>query len=155
MMLPENIQALRRKNGLSQEQLAMRLGVSRQAVSKWETGAATPELDKLLALGECFQVSLDILTGGPPESLPAPGEMPGRSQPSPSRAHRLSRRAGIGLCLAGGGGLALGGILFLLQPAAIDRLNDSSALTLRGSGMLCLICLICLGAGLGCLLRKK
>ena len=49
-MLSENIHALRRKSGLSQERLAEKIGVSRQAISKWETGAATPELDKLRAL---------------------------------------------------------------------------------------------------------
>ena len=51
-MLSENIYALRRKNGLSQEQLAERIGVSRQAISKWETGLSTPELEKLKALSE-------------------------------------------------------------------------------------------------------
>ena len=49
-MLSENIYALRRKSGLSQEQLAERIGVSRQAVSKWESGASTPELEKLRLL---------------------------------------------------------------------------------------------------------
>lgn len=155
MMLSENIQALRRQNGLSQEQLAVMLGVSRQAVSKWETGAATPELDKLLALSACFHVSLDALTGGTPEDLPAPGETPARPQPAPSGADKRTCRAGMGLCLAGGGGLMLGGILYLLRPAAIGQLDASSTLTLSGSGMLCLICLLCLGAGLLLLLRKK
>ena len=49
-MLSEKIYSLRRKNGLSQEQLAEKIGVSRQAVSKWEGGLSTPELDKLSAL---------------------------------------------------------------------------------------------------------
>ena len=47
-MLSEKIYELRRKNGLSQEQLAEKLSVSRQAISKWESGTSTPELDKLL-----------------------------------------------------------------------------------------------------------
>ena len=58
-MLSEKIYALRRKNGLSQEQLAEKIGVSRQAISKWEGGLSTPELDKLKALSECFQVTID------------------------------------------------------------------------------------------------
>lgn len=52
---------LRAEAGLSQEGLANRLGVSRQAVSKWEAGAAMPELAKLIAIAELFGVSLDYL----------------------------------------------------------------------------------------------
>ena len=62
-MLSEKIYTLRRKSGLSQEQLAEKIGVSRQAISKWEGGLSTPELDKLKALSECFQISIDELTG--------------------------------------------------------------------------------------------
>ena len=49
MSLGEKIALLRRQSGQSQEALADRLNVSRQAVSKWESGASVPELDKLLA----------------------------------------------------------------------------------------------------------
>ena len=52
---------LRRRKGLSQEELADRLGVTRQSVSKWEGGAAMPELSKLVALSELFSVSVDYL----------------------------------------------------------------------------------------------
>lgn len=52
---------LRKKAGLSQEQLADQLGVTRQSVSKWESGAAMPELVKLIALSELFGVSVDYL----------------------------------------------------------------------------------------------
>ena len=48
MTFGEKIQKLRKEAGLSQEELAYQLGVSRQAVSKWESGAAVPELDKLM-----------------------------------------------------------------------------------------------------------
>lgn len=61
MKLSEKIQYCRKQAGLSQEALASRLGVSRQAVSKWETGEATPELGKLRALAEAFHVSADWL----------------------------------------------------------------------------------------------
>ena len=60
-MLSERIYKFRRKSGLSQEQLAEKIGVSRQAISKWESGTSTPELEKLLALSECFQITLDEL----------------------------------------------------------------------------------------------
>lgn len=68
MTLSEKILYCRRKSGLSQEALAERLGVSRQAVSKWETGDATPELDKLRALSETFHVTADwLLSDAEPE----------------------------------------------------------------------------------------
>ena len=62
-MLSENIYKLRRESGLSQEQLAEKIGVSRQTISKWEGGLSKPELDKLKALSEFFQITLDELTG--------------------------------------------------------------------------------------------
>ena len=61
MSLSEKLCQLRTQNGLSQSALAEKLGVSRQTVSKWESGMAKPELDKLVALGELFRVSLDLL----------------------------------------------------------------------------------------------
>ena len=61
MTLSEKICYCRRKAGISQEVLASRLGVSRQAVSKWETGESEPELSKIKALASEFDVSLDWL----------------------------------------------------------------------------------------------
>ena len=52
---------LRRREGLSQEQLADRLGVTRQSVSKWESGSAMPELSKLIAISDLFGVTIDSL----------------------------------------------------------------------------------------------
>lgn len=60
-MLSERIYQFRRKSGLSQEQLAEKIGVSRQAISKWESGTSMPEFQKLLALSECFHITLDEL----------------------------------------------------------------------------------------------
>lgn len=61
MDFTEKLQKLRKSNGMSQEKLAEAVGVSRQAVSKWESGQSYPELDKLIALSELFQISLDSL----------------------------------------------------------------------------------------------
>ena len=61
MILSEKIIILRKKLGLSQEELAEQLGVSRQSVSKWELGAAIPDLDKVLRLSQLFGVSTDYL----------------------------------------------------------------------------------------------
>ena len=61
MKLPEKILDCRKRAGLSQEALAERLGVSRQAVSKWETGEALPETGKLATLAAALGVSVDWL----------------------------------------------------------------------------------------------
>lgn len=60
-MLGNKLQQLRKQRGLSQETLAERLGVSRQAVSKWETGDSSPDLDKIMQIGAIFQISIDDL----------------------------------------------------------------------------------------------
>lgn len=64
MTLGERICTRRMEHGLSQADLAEALGVSRQSVSKWETDASTPELDKLIRLSEIFSVTLDELIRG-------------------------------------------------------------------------------------------
>ncbi len=61
MKLPEKILYCRKKAGLSQEVLAEKLGISRQAISKWETGDAVPEISKLLLLANVFGVTTDWL----------------------------------------------------------------------------------------------
>lgn len=61
MNLSDKIHYCRKKEGLSQEALAEKLGVSRQAVSKWETGDAVPEVGKLLLLADAFGVTTDWL----------------------------------------------------------------------------------------------
>lgn len=61
MKLNEKIIVYRKKCGMSQEELAEKIGVSRQAVSKWETGDALPEVTKLKALSRCFGVTVDFL----------------------------------------------------------------------------------------------
>ena len=52
---------LRKENGLSQEALAAKLGISRQAISKWERAEASPDTDNLMALAELYGMSLDAL----------------------------------------------------------------------------------------------
>lgn len=63
MDIGKNIKAYRKKLGLTQEELAEKMGVSVGAVSKWESGANFPELPLLIRLAQCFKVSLDALTG--------------------------------------------------------------------------------------------
>ncbi len=74
MGFSEKLMTLRRRKGLSQEQLADTLGVTRQSVSKWEGGAAMPELVKLIALSELFGVTVDYLVKDHLEEPEEPGE---------------------------------------------------------------------------------
>ena len=61
MILADKIIRLRKKNGWSQEELATRMNVSRQAVSKWEAASTTPDLEKILELSNLFGVTIDYL----------------------------------------------------------------------------------------------
>lgn len=63
MNFHEKLYDLRKSSGLTQEEMAERLEVSRQTISNWETGSASPSLDKALELSELFSVSLDELVG--------------------------------------------------------------------------------------------
>ena len=78
MTLGERLQKLRKEKGLSQDQLAEALNVSRQAVSKWERDEAVPEIDKVIKLSEIFSVSIDSILKEEPQPvqeapLPNPG----------------------------------------------------------------------------------
>ena len=61
MVFPEKLQLLRRSKGLTQEALAERLGVSRQAIAKWESGQSYPDIANLIALSELLLVTVDRL----------------------------------------------------------------------------------------------
>ena len=60
----DRLQALRKSHGLSQDTLAEKLGISRQAISKWERGESSPDTDNLIALANLYQITLDELING-------------------------------------------------------------------------------------------
>lgn len=74
MILAEKIMSLRKQNGWSQEELAGQLEVSRQSVSKWESAASVPDLDKIMKLSEIFGVSTDYLLKEESEETSVPVE---------------------------------------------------------------------------------
>ena len=101
MDLGSTISRLRAARQMSQGDLAEALGVSRQSVSKWETNASVPDLDKLVKLSRLFGVTLDQLVTGEqsaasPESEPVPAAAP----PSPPLWSRQRLAAIILLCMA-------------------------------------------------------
>ena len=113
MKLSEKILYYRKKAGLSQEELAGRVGVSRQAVSKWELGDAAPEVDKLRALAREFGVTVDELLSeeAPREPEQAP---PPRHSPTAGWLGRMVGRwgwlAGVYIALSGLGVALVGGL---------------------------------------------
>lgn len=64
-MLSENIKAVRKSRGLSQEELAVKLNVVRQTISKWEQGLSVPDADMLISLSEALETSVSALLGEP------------------------------------------------------------------------------------------
>ena len=86
MTFGEKIQALRKAKGLSQEELAALVSVSRQAVSKWELGEATPEIDKIVTLARVFGVTVDQLLSA--------DELPGSGGPEPAQAQAAGTSRG-------------------------------------------------------------
>lgn len=101
-MIGEKIALCRKKAGMSQEALAAELNISRQAVSRWETGEATPDTDKVVQLSRLFGVTTDYLLLDEIEASAAP--QTSAPQPSAPQADTLERkrppsRLSVGKCL--------------------------------------------------------
>ena len=143
MTLGETIAQCRRRAGLSQETLAERIGVSRQAVSKWELDEAVPEVDRLVTLAREFHMTVDQLLSGElpraPETPPAPEKT---AAPPDVSGHwgalgRLVRRwgwlAGVYIALSGLGLLVVGSLVCYMFGEARGVANDM--MTDWGGGM--------------------
>ena len=86
MSLGEKIQVLRKQKGMTQDQLADMLNVSRQAVSKWETNESQPDIERIVEIGNLFNVSTDFLIKG--------GHGPvEKTKPAATGTHRSSRHS--------------------------------------------------------------
>ena len=113
MKLCEKLYELRRAAGLSQEELAEKLNVTRQAVSKWENGAAQPELSKLIELSRLYGVSVDELLSLEEAEKSEPKsdgpDMPAAQEtPTPTQPRRVKLlRAAAAACLVLAVGVAL------------------------------------------------
>lgn len=143
MTLGEKIVDLRKKRGLSQEELAITLGVSRQAVSKWEVGDAMPDTDKVVALAEFFGATTDFLLR---DIEPAQDPKSGTdAHMSPAQA-----RAGAPLLLC----MTLGGSacgLFLLFYGRFYAATDIPTVI----GIILQICAVALAMGFGLYLKNS
>ena len=106
MTLADRITEQRKLKGISQEKLAVELGVSRQAISKWESGQSVPELDKAVRMSDFFGVTTDyLLKGVETKKEDAPETL--------CRSPRMSLKALIGLILSTMSGLGLLAICIL------------------------------------------
>ena len=123
MKLAEKIVFYRKRAGMNQEMLADRLGVSRQAVSKWETGEAVPELNKVVLLAKVFDITTDELLLEDEEETTAPEEKPAGNwvESMPGVIGRLIRRYGWLL----GVRMAVSGLLFTLIGGAARAISNS------------------------------
>ncbi len=126
MTLGEKITALRKQQGWSQDELAERLDVSRQSVSKWEGGLAAPELEKLLRLSEIFSVSCDSLIKDEMILPDAPAVMP-PAEPAPRQVGLEEAREFLALKRAGAKPTALAVALCILSPICLILLGGLSA----------------------------
>ena len=137
MTLGKQISRLRAAKGLSQEDLANDLQVSRQSISKWETDTSVPELDKLLKLSEVFGVTLDELVKGPAEDAAqaAHAEPAPTTGPAPSPAVSSTQKI-IGIILLCFGVLASLLMLFLINDGWL--IGCILGLPLLLCGLLCL-----------------
>ena len=140
MTLGERIAYYRGALGLSQGELAEKLGVSRQAVSKWETDAGLPDLDRLIALSGLFDITLDeLVKGTAPSPAPADGAQAAAFPPEASPAAAEKPASGgqktVGYILLGVGLLCAVLALFLnwalLIPAGYLLICAVLCLTLR------------------------
>ena len=108
MTFGENLIRYRKDKGMTQEELAEKLDVSRQSVSKWENGDSMPDADKLIRLSDLLDASLDELTGRQvklePIVVPAP-EVPAAPEPRPKKKLRSLLAALLAAALFIGGWL--------------------------------------------------
>ena len=108
MDLTERLARARKARGLSQAEAAERLNVSRQAISRWETGTGMPTLDNLIQMGKLYQVSLDELVYGA-GGAEAPEPEVASEAPEPVQARKVRRHLlPVVLALVAVGVLALG-----------------------------------------------
>ena len=145
-MLSEKLYKLRKNSGLSQEQLAEQLNVSRQAISKWESGTAVPESEKLITISNYFGVSVDYLLKDDEEQVKPTDSI---SEENPKTI------AGTIICIAGIVAMVILGLFSIFSPKASEQISESSMITIDGNGIFLMICVVAIVVGAGLLLKSK
>ncbi|MBQ8305807.1 MAG: helix-turn-helix transcriptional regulator [Blautia sp.] len=149
MILADKITELRKKNGWSQEELAEKLDVSRQSISKWEGAQSVPDMNRILKMSEIFGVSTDYLLKDTIDSLP--GEVLPESDAGNARAVSMEEAASF---LAhrekASGRVAIGVMMCILSPVlliVLASLREGSLIALSeaavtGIGLIVLLMLV-------------
>lgn len=147
MTISEKILYCRKRCGLSQEALAEKIGVSRQAISKWETGEATPELSKLALLAKTFGVTADWLISedDPPEGSAAQSQSAPQPVPAqgsnwvdslPGAVRGLVKRygwlAGVYIALCGCGIMLIGIIAKIVVSSMFSAFDNLGSMSIYG-----------------------
>jgi len=146
-LLSEKLYKLRKNSGLSQEQLAEKLSVSRQAISKWESGTAVPESEKLVTISNYFGVSVDYLLKDDEED---------KGKDTDSIVEEKPKMiAGIIICIAGIVSMVIWGLLSIFSPESSDQMGESSMITIDGNGIFLILCVVAIIVGAGLLLKSK
>lgn len=146
-MLSEKLYKLRKKSGLSQEQLAEQLNVSRQAISKWEQGTAVPESEKLISISNYFGVTVDYLLKEDTEDT--------MNTTAEVVEENPKMMAGIVICIAGIVAMVIWGLLSIFRPETSNQLSDSSMITIDGNGIFLILCVVAIVVGASLLLKTK
>ena len=143
MTLGEKLYELRKKHGLSQEQLAEALNVSRQSISKWEGNVTYPESDKLIALSDYFGVSLDYLMKA--DCVFDEG--------TPKNEQTRKQTMLLTICIASVIGFIWFGLVSLFLPDSHEQIGASSIITLNGTALFVLFFFGLLIVGVALIIR--
>ena len=146
-VLSEKIYKLRKKSGLSQEQLAEKLNVSRQAISKWESGTAVPESEKLITISDYFGVSVDYLLKDDEDNK--------TNMTADTKEENPKMIAGIIICIAGIVSMIIWGLLSIFSPEVSNQISESSMISIDGNGIFLILCVVAIVVGASLLLKNK
>ena len=123
MEFSERIRELRKENHLTQEEMATRLHVTRQAVSNWENGKNLPDIEMLMEISLTFQISLDRLIFGGEEKM---NDMAEKLIDDGSEGRRAKRN--MAASLSGAGLVIAGVLLFLMKGASVEYIDAAGVL---------------------------
>ena len=122
MILADKIIKLRKEHGWSQEELALKLNVSRQSVSKWESMASIPDLEKIIKLSELFGVSTDYLLRDEMEVDPNASEAVDKYEPLEEKVRQVSLEEAntyMNIVEQGAKNLAMGVAMCIFSPVIL------------------------------------
>ena len=93
-MLSDNSREYRKKSNMSQDELAEKLGVSRQSISLWETGQTQPTIDNIIALAKIFNISADTLLGNTDGTILSQDKTTENPEKKTNKKHKESKQRG-------------------------------------------------------------